>query len=138
MRTDPQVSFSNIIVVRARAFTNTMSEREYTFPWFTPPANTVFLEHGGWHFTDFGNDEHVITKLKSFCHLDQNNPEIINKINIDWLIENRYDRDLSFTKKFDIVELDDYFPDCITNNQERWKDMIISATEGCVTDFYPL
>lgn len=138
MRIHPTVTIPNIIVVKGRAFTNTMSERQFTFPWFSPPPNTVFLEHGGWHFTDFGNDEHVINKLKSFCHIEQDVPKFLDVINIENLIANKIDRDAGPEKKFEYVKVDDYFPKCIFENLDRWNHMIIPNAEYHVEDFYNL
>lgn len=136
MRVKPQVAYGNIIVIRGNSFTNPMREREYTFPWVGLPKNTVVLEHGGWHWSDFGNDEHVINKLKSFCHLDQNNKKILDNIKLDWLIENKYDRDNTFEPKFEYVKIDEYYPKCILENLEKYNHMIIPNAEFTVTDFY--
>jgi beta-1,4-mannosyl-glycoprotein beta-1,4-N-acetylglucosaminyltransferase len=138
LRIKPKVSFSNIMVVRGRAFTNPMLEREYTFPWHPDPPNTVYLEHGGWHWSDFGNAEHVINKMKSFCHLDQDNPTVINKIsNLEQLIAEKKDRDpLSDESRFEYAIIDDYFPKCIYDNLERWNHMIIPNATVRVEDYY--
>jgi beta-1,4-mannosyl-glycoprotein beta-1,4-N-acetylglucosaminyltransferase len=137
MRVSPVSVFANILVCRGRAFTNPMREREHVFPWVPTPPDTVFIDHGGWHWSDFGNDEHVINKMKSFCHLDQNNKDIIESLKkLDWLIENKYDRDLSFVKKFEYVVVDDYFPKCITDNLDKWQHMIIPNATHAVFDIY--
>ena len=134
MRIIPEFKFTNIISVRGRAFTNFMAEREFTFPWFPTPKNSVYLEHGGWHWSDFGNDQHVINKLQNFCHLDVNNPEYINNINLDNFINNKLGRDSN--EIFEYVIMDDYFPKCITDNLDRWKHMIIPNAQHHVEDFY--
>jgi beta-1,4-mannosyl-glycoprotein beta-1,4-N-acetylglucosaminyltransferase len=137
MRVRPVSVFPNVLVCRGRAFTNPMREREYVFPWFTPPADTVFVDHGGWQWTDFGTEDHVINKMKSFCHLDQNNKDIIESLKkLDWLIENKYDRDLSFEKKFEYVIIDDYFPKCIRENFDKYQHMIIPGALHKVTELY--
>jgi len=137
MRVLPHIPFENIMVVRGRAFTDPMRERAYTFPWGTKPTDIAYLEHGGWHFTDFGNEQQVIKKLKSFCHLDQNDPKILEQLeNLDKMIENKWDRDLSFIPKFEYVVIDDYFPKCITDNLAKWKHMIIPNATVSVTDLY--
>lgn len=137
MRVVPHVAFENIMVVRGRSFTNPMKEREYTFPWGSKPTDIAYIEHGGWHFTDFGNDEQVIKKLQSFCHLDQNDPKILGQLeDMDKMIENKWDRDLSFTPKFEYVVVDDYFPKCVTDNLDKWQHMIIPNATVSVTDLY--
>jgi hypothetical protein len=68
-----------IMVTRSRAFTNPQQEREFSFFWNQKPANTVIVDHGGWHFTYFGDDEHCINKIKNFAHTEQNRDNIINE-----------------------------------------------------------
>lgn len=133
-----EIKFPNIVVCRRSVFTNPMSEREYTFPWFTTPEDTVYLDHGGWQFTDFGNDEHVINKLKSFSHIDQNNSKYLDVINLEKMIANKSDRDGSDEKRFEYVVVDDYFPKCVTENLDRWKHMIIPNATVLVTDIYKI
>jgi len=136
-RIKPEVCFSNIMVVKGHAFTNPMSEREYTFPWFREPENTVYVDHGGWQWSDFGNDEHVINKLKSFCHLDQNNPDQLDFINLDWIIANKRDRGPTDTdQRFEYAIIDDYFPKYVKENLDRWKHMIIPNPTVHVEDYY--
>jgi hypothetical protein len=137
LRIKPDVKFTNVAAVRGRAFTNFMKERELTFPWFPDPENTVYLEHGGWHWSDFGNDEHVINKLKSFCHIDQNNPTQLDFINIESIIASKRDRNpVDEGQRFEYVVIDDYFPKCITNNLDKWQHMIIPDAQYSVLDFY--
>jgi beta-1,4-mannosyl-glycoprotein beta-1,4-N-acetylglucosaminyltransferase len=137
LRIKPEPKFVNIMAVRGRAFTNFMSEREFTFPWFKTPENSVYVEHGGWHWSDFGNDEHVVNKLKNFCHVDQNNQDQLNFINLDWIIANKRDRNPNDEgQRFEYVIMDDYFPKCITDNLDKWKHMIIPDAEYHVEDFY--
>ena len=134
LRVQPNVVHTDIMVVRARAFTNPMRERELTFPWFQDPPNTVYIDHGGWHFSDFGNDQHVINKLQNFCHLDANKPEYLNNINLDNFIKNKIGRDKD--EVFEYVKIDEYFPKCIRDNLDRWNHMIIPDAEFTVEDFY--
>jgi beta-1,4-mannosyl-glycoprotein beta-1,4-N-acetylglucosaminyltransferase len=135
LRIVPNIVHADIMVVRARAFTSPMQEREFTFPWFQNPPNTVYIDHGGWHFSDFGNDEHVINKLRNFCHLDVNNPEYINNINIENFINKKIGRERN-EEVFEYVKIDDYFPKCIKDNLDRWNSMIIPNAQFTVEDFY--
>ena len=135
MRIKPVTHYGNIMVVQGRHFTNPMTEREYTFPWVTPPANTVFLDHGGWHFTWIGNNKQNIDKLQSYCHLDLNRPEVIENYNVSAMISNKTGLDTE-EGSFEYVKVDEYFPKCIYENQERWKDLIIPNAELNVEDIY--
>ena len=41
-------------------------------------------------------------------------------------------------ERFEVVAVDDYFPDCITQDLERWSYMIVPTdTTVSVTDLYP-
>lgn len=127
----------NIMVVRGRAFTNPQQEREYTWPWVPKPADIVFIDHAGWHFTYFGDNDNAIVKLKNFAHTEADTPDMIARHNIDWFIENKYGHHgINYHERFDIVQVDDYFPKCITDNLDKWDHMIVPGAVFRVTDLY--
>lgn len=131
---------ANIMVTRGRVYTNAQQEREYTFYWNQKPKDTVFLEHGGWHFTYLGDDKHALTKIVNFAHTETNIPRFTkDKLTIDFMIENKCGllgpAEL-YKEKFEWVVVDDYFPDCIVNDLEKWKPFIIPNAELKVTDLY--
>ena len=126
-----------IMVTRGRAFTNPQQEREYSFFWNRKPENTVEVDHGGWHFTYFGNNEHCLNKIKNFAHTEQNRPDIVDEFNIDWMIRNKYGAEGgSHTERFEYVLVDDYFPKHITDNIDKWSHMIIPTAGFTVWDLY--
>lgn len=127
----------NIIVTRGRSFTNPQLEREFTFEWNRKPDNTVFAEHGGWHFTYFGDNTHAITKIQNFAHTETDTPEMIQKHNIDFFINNKYGHHgINHLERYDYVKVDDYFPKCITENLDKWQHMIVPNAAFRVTDLY--
>lgn len=127
----------NIIVTRARVYTNPQQEREYTFPWVPNPADVVYLDHGGWHFTYFGDDAHSITKIQNFAHTETDTPEMIARHNIEWMVKNKYGHHgINQEERFEIVQVDDYFPKCITENLSKWQHMIVPDAAFRVTDLY--
>lgn len=126
-----------IMVTRGRSFTNPQQEREYSFFWNKKPPNTVEVDHGGWHFTYFGNNDHCLNKIKNFAHTEQNNSNIVKEFNIDWMIRNKYGHNGGdHTERFEYVLVDDYFPKCITDNIEKWSNMIIPNAQFSVWDLY--
>ena len=126
-----------IMVTRGSAFTNPQQEREISFFWNPKPENTVIVDHGGWHFTYFGNDEHCINKIKNFAHTEQNRNNIIDEFDINWMIRNKYGFEGSRTdERFEYVVVDDYFPKCITDNIEKWSHMIIPDAAFRTEDLY--
>jgi len=129
----------SIIATRGRVFTDPQQEREYSFYWNAKPDNTVNVDHGGWHFTYFGNKDHCVNKIQNFAHTEQNIPDIVDEYNIEWMIRNKYGHEGPFSKhkeRFEYVIVDDYFPMAIVNNLERWKDKIIPNAVFRVEDLY--
>lgn len=127
----------NIMVARARCYTEPQQEREYTFPWVPKPDNLVFIDHAGWHFTYFGDDDHSITKIKNFAHTETDTADMISRHDIEWFINNKYGHHgPRNAERFEIVQVDDYFPECITSNLEKYQHMIAPGAVFRVTDLY--
>jgi hypothetical protein len=127
----------NIMVCRAPHFTNPQQEREYTFPWVQKPDDLVFVDHAGWHFTYFGDNDHAITKIQNFAHTETDTPDMIAKHNIDYFIENKSGHHgPDHPERFEYVVVDDYFPKAIYENLDKWAHMIIPDAAFHVTDLY--
>lgn len=129
----------NIMVTRGAAYTNAQQEREYTFPWVQKPEDTVIVDHAGWHFTYFGDDKNAITKIQNFAHTETDTPEMIAKHNIEFMVKNKCGHHgVRHPERFEYVVVDDYFPEAITKNLDKWVDrnMIIPNASFHVTDLY--
>lgn len=129
----------NIMVTRGRAFTNAQQEREFTFPWVPAPEDLVYVEHGGWHFTYFGDDNNAIVKIQNFAHTETDTKEMIERHDIEWMVNNKYGHHgPNHEERFEIVVVDDYFPKAITDNLAYWteKNMIAPNAVFRVTDLY--
>ena len=126
-----------MIVTRAHVFTDPEKERDYTHAWLPPAPDVVHLDHAGWHFSYLGNDSNAVHKLQNFAHTEQNTPEIVNSFSIDRMIQNKCGPNPTDVEKFEYVILDDYFPKCIVDNQEKYKDLIISNASVSIFNFYP-
>jgi len=128
------------VVTRGRAFLDPQKERETTFPWLPKPANLdwVWINHGGWHFSYFGKTDFAVNKIQSFAHTESNVPEVTENIDVDKMIEKRvgiyWDRG---EERFQPMIVDDYFPQTVLKNPERWKDMIVQDAKFTPYDFYP-
>jgi len=139
--TAPQTRQRNIAVSRGRAFTDPQEMREFTFhkdraPVFDEKNNAVMVDHGGWHFTYFGDDEFAANKLRNFAHAESRH--VAETVDIDFMISHK----LGFTgyaspERFDYVKVDDYFPDAITQNLDQYKNSIIPGATASVYDYYP-
>lgn len=127
----------NIMVTRAKFYTNPQQEREYTFPWVQKPDDLVFVDHGGWHFTYFGDNNHAITKIQNFAHTETDTPDMIAKHDVEWFVKNKCGHHgPANPERFEYVVVDEYFPDCITQNLDKWKHMIVPDASFHVTDLY--
>ena len=127
--------YTNIIVTKGSAFTDPQQEREYTFFWNKKPDNSVILEHGGWHFTWLGNDDDIKIKIKNYAHVEHNNDQILSYIDVNKHLQ----EGKSFfnnNEEFEIVELDEYFPQFILENKDKFSSYIISGANRSVTDIY--
>lgn len=129
----------NIMLTRGHAYTNGQREREFTFPWVPDAPDTVYIDHGGWHFTYFGDDRNAITKIQNFAHTETDRTELIERHNIEWMVKNKYGHHgPGHQERFEAVIVDDYFPKCITDNLDHWKakNMIVPDAVFHVTDLY--
>lgn len=138
MKYFPYSKNPNCMVTRGRVFTDPQQEREYTFHWKgPPPKDTVQIDHGGWHFTYFGDDAHAITKIQNFAHTETDTPAMIARHNIEWFINNKYGHHGPHDpERFEIVKVDDYFPQCIVQNTDKYKDRIAPDAQFRATDLY--
>ena len=129
-------NYPNIIVTRYNQFTCPQQEREYTFFWNHKPSDTVILDHGGWHFTYFGDDDRVKYKIQNFAHTELNIPDIIDNIDLEKILAEKRGFQPDLNEKFEYVIVDDYFPKAVTENMEKWKHLIIDGATTSVTDIY--
>jgi hypothetical protein len=84
-----------------------------------------------------GDTEWIKTKLKSFAHTELNKQEVLDQINVDEMM----DRGVGFnpldSRPFVKVALDSYFPKTILENQEKYKDYIVTGDLESVSDYFP-
>lgn len=133
----PSTAHPKLMVTRGRAFVDADQERTFTFDWTPKPPNTVSLQHGGWHFTYFGDNNHAITKIQNFAHTETDTPQMIATHNIDYFIENKSGHHgPSHPERFEYVVVDDYFPEVFTKNLDKWQHMIIPGATLTVEDIY--
>lgn len=140
LMTIPTVMHNNIAVTRGRVYQNPQYEREYLFPWThkSSSANIVTIKHSGWHFTYFGKTEFAINKIQNFAHAETNIPKIIDKLNVDKMIEHKVG--IAWEEaidRFEYVKIDEYFPTTVLNDLNKYKDMIIPDAVASVYNFYP-
>jgi hypothetical protein len=130
-----------IVVTQFRSFTNPQQERESTFFWNPLGPNTVEVDHGGWHFTFMGDNQTCLTKFDSYSHTEVNVPAVTEGFDVDWMIRNKYGfeeakRSKENKERFEYVVVDEYFPECIRNNKDKYQDWIIPDAVFRVEDLY--
>ena len=94
------------------------------------------IQHAGWHFTYLGNTDHAKNKIVNFAHQESNH--LADTMDVEEFMKLKKGIDPNNpNESFDIVTLDDYFPETIINNLERWKDYIASGESIDIKNFVP-
>lgn len=138
MMSKPYAMHGNIMVTRGRAFTDPHNERALTFPWTPNPKDIVHLKHAGWHFSYLGDTEFAKNKIKNFAHAETNTPEVLEKIDVDYMIKNKvFLGGTAGPERFEYVKFDDYYPKFIVENQDRFSHLIIPDATVSAYDLYP-
>lgn len=143
MMISPNVKQNNIVVTRGRVFTDPQNERSFTFssgglPMHYATTDFCVIEHGGWHFTYFGQTDHAKNKIKNFAHAETNISAIMDKLDVDYMVANKVGLlGFDYHERFEYIVVDEYFPQTILNNLEKYKDMIVPGATKTVYDFYP-
>ena len=95
------------------------------------------VEHTGWHFGYLGNNDYLKDKAQSFSHQSVNNPEFLSQIDIDSSIAAKTDWGHNNVDRYEILDLDSYFPLSLTNNQEQYKQFILDNSGVKSLDLLP-
>jgi beta-1,4-mannosyl-glycoprotein beta-1,4-N-acetylglucosaminyltransferase len=81
------------------------------------------IESGGWHFSFLKKPDSIIKKIKSYAHQEFNISKFTNLENIEKKIlsgQDLFDRNY----KYEIVNLDESFPEYIIKNKNKFKEWI--------------
>ena len=84
------------------------------------------VEHAGWHFGYFGDRAHLVDKAQNFSHQEVNRPDFIEQIDVEASIREgtSWER-RNKNEHYAVVELNEYFPKTVIQNQERYKKWIL-------------
>lgn len=91
------------------------------------------IEHAGWHFGYMGNTEYLLDKARSFSHQEVNTPEFLARIDPVASIAARTSWDHKGIDKYEIVAVDDYLPQAVTD----YPDMLLPGAEAKAIDLLP-
>ena len=84
------------------------------------------IEHGGWHFGYMGDNAWLANKARNFAHAEVNRPEFIEQIDVEKSIAERREWNRgNANDRYEIVELDSYFPQALLNNREKYQSYIL-------------
>jgi hypothetical protein len=97
---------------------------------------SITLHHAGWHFSWIGNEDFVRYKSVSFSHTELNNEHILNNVNLEKHISEGKDHWRN-NSNWKAVNLDEYFPEHILKNKERYQYYILNDFGIKVQDVYP-
>ncbi len=91
---------------------------------FYKPQAPQIIRNGGWHFNDLKKPEDLSKKFKSGAHQEENVNEFTNIKNIAKRISEKRDL-LGRNYKYEIIKVDESFPDYILNNKEKYQEWIL-------------
>ena len=83
----------------------------------------VFV-NGGWHFNNILSPEDISKKLKTFAHIEYSGDQFSSVENIRKKIESKIDL-FNRGEKYQVVDLDNTFPEYLLKNKELYKEFII-------------
>lgn len=140
--TDPVWRTASIKIVKYATFTSKLDERFVIYSnlvikemnnGVTPNKlryyrDCRFIFDGGWHFSYMGGVGAVSDKLKNFAHQEFNDEQHTNIDTITDHIKAGINV-CTGAKEFRSVEIDDYFPDYIVNNIEKYSSHIIDVNK---------
>jgi hypothetical protein len=95
------------------------------------------VEHAGWHFGYLGNKDYLRDKAQSFSHKEVNTPEFLAQIDPETSIAQRTDWGHNNVDKYVIVALDQYFPQTIRDNTDKYAQWILNDIDGKILDMLP-
>ena len=97
---------------------------KYNFFRFDKEKNIEIFANGGWHFNNLMSPELISKKLKTFAHKEFSGDEFSSIDVIKMKIDQRIDL-FKRGEKYDVVKIDDTFPDYLLKNLNQYKNYII-------------
>ena len=92
------------------------------------PEFVVVLPHAGWHFGWIGDHEAALRKLQGTPHQEHNTAEnVAALVDIDAIIQSGRDLFQRPGYRWAPVQLNDYFPETLRNNLEKYAPHIVNV-----------
>ena len=96
----------------------------YTFFRFDKEKSIEVFKNGGWHFTNIMSPEKISLKLKTFAHTEFSKDKFSSVETIKDKINKKLDL-FDRGQEYEVLTLDNRFPEFILENKEKFKDYII-------------
>lgn len=95
------------------------------------------VEHGGWHFGYMGDRDYLIDKAQSFSHTEVNRPEFIAQIDPEASMQKGTSWQQDSADQYIVVALDNYFPNSLIANKDKYQQYILNDTDTKILDILP-
>lgn len=96
----------------------------------------IVIHHAGWHFTYFGDTNQAKIKLLNFSHAECS--YLAENIDVESpIVQGLNPIDPRDPSRFTAVTVDEYFPQAILNNLDRWKDSIVADAQLSISELLP-
>jgi hypothetical protein len=119
-----------------QALRNHMVGWAYQMPDDYNTNDVMTIQHSGWHFTYFGDTQHAATKLLNFAHTESQH--WASKIDVNEILARKGGIDPNnIAEQFEYIQIDDYFPETIRQNPERWNDYVLPNATVSIKNYVP-
>lgn len=81
------------------------------------------IPNGGWHFSYFGNIDHIIKKIGDFAHVEYSTPEFKDRARVEKAVREGLDL-FGRDEKFKYVKLDNTYPKYVLDNLDKYSHLI--------------
>jgi beta-1,4-mannosyl-glycoprotein beta-1,4-N-acetylglucosaminyltransferase len=94
------------------------------------------IPHAGWHFSYIGDEAMVRQKLRATAHSQEDDYEpVAETLQIDRLIQQRQDLMGRAEYRWELVQIDSYYPECVTRDPARFAAHIAPGATRHMGDF---
>jgi beta-1,4-mannosyl-glycoprotein beta-1,4-N-acetylglucosaminyltransferase len=86
------------------------------------------FQNSGWHFSYLSDDEGIRNKIRSFSHQELNTPEIMERVSVDLLLQQRADL---FARPGFVWEVlgTDFLPDSVKSDLASHQDWLVTPSQ---------
>lgn len=108
-----------------------------TLPYNYNGGGVRLMEHAGWQFSYFGDNDFAKNKIKSFAHQETNTESVLEKIDVETSVKNGYGLGPSATERFVNVYMDEYMPKTVLANLDKYSRYIATNDLHNIRELLP-